>query len=105
MSNLENIDMKVTSDSGIKEDDFRLSKNSISDLTPLAEAIGSDGEIGYTSLDVRNNSLDGYSVANNIEALLKLHKAGLKKVYITGNSFSENEVNDLINGKTIEGVT
>ena len=105
LSNLENIDMKVTSDSGIKEDDFRLSKNSISDLTPLAEAIGSDGEIGYTSLDVRNNSLDGYSVANNIEALLKLHKAGLKKVYITGNSFSENEVNDLINGKTIEGVT
>ena len=102
LSKLENIDMK--NNNNVKEK-FNLSNNILTNLTPLSKAIGRDGIINYTELDVRNNSLDGYTVADNISALLKLHAAGLQKVYITGNNFSENEIQELINGKTIDGVS
>ena len=83
---------------------LNLSNNSISILAPLVDVIGTDNKIDYTELNISNNSLDGYTVADNITALLKLHVAGLTKIYITGNNFSENEVNELINGKIIDGV-
>lgn len=104
LSTLENIDMKVTSGNSFTQYTFSLKNNNISDITPLATAIGTDGKINYTSLDISNNTLEGYTVANNIEALLKLHKAGLNKVIVTGNSFSENDIRDLKNGKTINNV-
>lgn len=75
--------------------------NNITNLTPLVSAIGSDNHIGYTVLDIRENALDGYTVVDNITALLKLHAAGLTKIQITGNNFSENEINELKNGKTV----
>ena len=81
-----------------------LDGGNITNLTPLVSSIGDDNKINYTELDIKNNSLDGYTVADNISALLKLHAAGLQKVYITGNNFSENEIQELINGKTIDGV-
>lgn len=82
-----------------------LNDNNISDLTPLVQAIGDDNIIGYTTLNVSNNALDGSSVSDNVLNLLKLHKAGLQSVTITGNSFTANEVSELINGKTVDGVT
>ena len=90
---------------------LNLRNNLIIDVTPLINNITYNGDsdklgtIKYTVLDLRNNSLDGYTVADNISALLKLHAAGLQKVYITGNNFSENEIQELINGKTIDGVS
>ena len=88
-----------------KLEKINLNTNNITNLTPLVQAIGDDNKINYTELDIRYNSLDGYTVADNISALLKLHAAGLQKVYITGNNFSENEIQELINGKTIDGVS
>ena len=84
-------------------DCFYLNNNSISDITPLALAIGKDGVISYKSLNVSYNSLDGSTVADNVGALLKLHKAGLEKVTIKGNNFTDNEIQELINGRTIDG--
>ena len=101
LSSLEKIDMKRLDNGSIVQDNFNLNDNHITDITPLATAIGSDNAIGYRTLNLTNNSLDGYSVADNITALLKLHAAGLTKVIITGNNFSENEVNELKNGKTV----
>ncbi len=86
-------------------EDLTISNNNVIDLTPLVVAIGDDDRINYTSLDISNNSLDGYIGGNNIEALLKLHKAGLQKVTIIGNYFTPNEINKLKNGMTINGVT
>ena len=86
----------------LKQNEFPLQNNNISDLTPLVTAIGDDGIINYRILNLRNNSLDGYTVADNVLALLKLHKAGLNKIYLEGNNFSVNEINELINGKEIE---
>ena len=104
LGSLENIG-KNSEDYTIDSDDcFYLNKNNISDITPLAEAIGEDGVINYTTLNISNNSLDGYSNGNNIETLLRLHKAGLRKVIITGNYFTTNEINSLRDGMTINGV-
>ena len=81
--------------------------NAITNLTPLLGTITysseSDtvGRISYTELNLKNNSLDGYSAADNITVLLKLHAAGLRYLYISGNNFSANEVNELKNGKTV----
>ena len=83
---------------------LNLSKNSIVDLTPLAEAIGNDEAIGYKTLDISYNSLEGSTVVDNVGTLLKLHKAGLQKVTITGNNFSEKDVEELKNGKKINGI-
>jgi len=96
---LENIDMLNTDGN---RDVFSLANNNITDLTPLVTAIGNDNSIGYRDLSLVNNSLEGYTVADNITALLKLHAAGLIRVRITGNHFSENEVSELINGKTVD---
>jgi len=91
---------------------LNLSNNYVSDLSSLLGLISennvtSEKSTDLIELNLSNNSLDGYSVADNITALLKLHKAGLQKVTITGNNFSANEVNELINGKTVteNGVT
>ncbi|MBR2290575.1 MAG: hypothetical protein IJ867_08420 [Clostridia bacterium] len=84
-----------------------LDGNNITNLSPLLGTINESGKIGYTSsLNLSNNpSLDGYTFGDNIAVLLKLHAAGLKKVTLTGCSFSGNEIQELINGKTIDGVT
>ena len=102
---LEKIDKRIPSEDDIIQYDFILSNNNITDITPLADAIGNDGVINYKSLDISNNSLDGYTVVNNIEVLLKLHNAGLEKVIITGNNFTANEINSLKDGTTINGVS
>ena len=84
---------------------FILKNNNISNLTPLEGTIDNDEKVSYTFLDVSNNALDGYGVYNNVETLLKLQKAGLKKVNISGNSFTDSEIQDLVHGKEINEVT
>ena len=87
---------------------FNLSSNSIQNLTPLVNAIGNDEKIEYHYLDLHTNSLSTSAGIDNVELLLKLHKAGLKRVNVSGNSFTTADINALKNGKIYyeeDGVT
>lgn len=69
-----------------------LYNNNISDITPLQGTIitsaedatvGANGKITYTELNLSNNSITANQ--DNVNTLIALHKAGLQKVYLTGN--------------------
>jgi len=109
ISNMTNLDMKDYTSYGKYKNTYdstlNLSNNNIVDLRPFSVLVDNcNGHINFTSLDLSNNSLDGYSITNNVEILLKLHSAGLIHVNITGNNFTDMEVNQLLNGATINGV-
>ena len=75
-----------------------LSNNPITDITPLENMIDSaTNKINFTELNLNNCLLEGSIVANNLQTLQKLKSAGLQKIYISGNRFSENDINKIIN--------
>lgn len=88
---------------------LELDNNNISDISPLTQAItygenddNQFGTIGYTSLKIANNGLGSENGPSNVNALLKLHAAGLVSVDISGNGFYAADITDLINGKKID---
>ena len=89
--------------------ELQLVNNCFTKLDDLLSFITVDTSTGKNvtalrTLNLKDNSLDGYSITNNIEILLKLRAAGLTSLTVTNNNFSENEITQLRDGAKINGV-
>jgi hypothetical protein len=84
---------------------LELHDNLISDLSELDKLIENcGGTVGFTSIDLSNNSLDFTSASgnDNVQTILNLYNAGCKNINISGNKLAESSKLQGISGITVE---